>query len=111
MVGLEPDGPFARVLAGQQPGQPGGPDVGGFRGTATFASGDGDVSESIRGRVRAEGLAVSISATPSEARSHGDDAPSQLVRWNSTLSAFVFTSATLHPAAIQDRVALSMPGP
>ena len=30
VVGLEPDGPFARVLAGQQPGQPGGPDVGGF---------------------------------------------------------------------------------
>ena len=30
MVGLEPNGPLARVLAGQQPGQPGGPDVGGF---------------------------------------------------------------------------------
>ena len=30
VMGLEPDGPFARVLAGQQPGQPGGPDVGGF---------------------------------------------------------------------------------
>ena len=30
VTGLEPDGPFARLLAGQQPGQPGGPDVGGF---------------------------------------------------------------------------------
>ena len=30
MPGLEPDGPFARVFAGQQPGQPGGPDVGVF---------------------------------------------------------------------------------
>ena len=30
LVGLEPDGPFARVLAGQQPRQPGGPDVGVF---------------------------------------------------------------------------------
>ena len=30
VMGLEPDGPLARVLAGQQPGQPGGPDVGVF---------------------------------------------------------------------------------
>ena len=30
VAGLEPDGPFARVLAGQQPRQPGGPDVGVF---------------------------------------------------------------------------------
>ena len=30
VMGLESDGPFARVLAGQQPGQPGGPHVGGF---------------------------------------------------------------------------------
>ena len=49
--------------------------------------------------------------TPGEARSHWDDALGQLVRRNSTLSALVFTSATLHPAAIQDRVCLCMPGP
>ena len=30
VVGLEPDGPFAGILAGQQPGQPGGSDVGVF---------------------------------------------------------------------------------
>ena len=28
VVSFEPNGSFARVLAGQQPGQPGGPDVG-----------------------------------------------------------------------------------
>ena len=28
VVGLEPDGPFAGVLAGEETGQPGGPDVG-----------------------------------------------------------------------------------
>ena len=30
VVGIEPAGPFARVLAGQQPGQPGGAEVGVF---------------------------------------------------------------------------------
>ena len=46
VMGLEPDRPFARVLAGQQHGQPGGPNVGGSsRRTATFASEDGNVSE------------------------------------------------------------------
>ena len=30
VMGFEPDGSFAGVLAGQQPGQPGGPDVGVF---------------------------------------------------------------------------------
>ena len=53
VMGLEPDGPFARVLAGQQPGQPGGPDVGGSRGTATYASGEWDYSEFIGVRVSA----------------------------------------------------------
>ena len=53
VMGLEPDGPFARVLAGQQPGQLGGPDVRRFSRDGHVCLGDGDVSESICGRVGA----------------------------------------------------------
>ena len=53
LVGLEPDGPLAGVLAGQQPGQPGGPDVGGFSRDGHVCLGESDCSESICVRVRA----------------------------------------------------------
>lgn len=51
------------------------------------------------------------SCVPGESRSHGDGAPSQRVRRNDTVSVLTSTSATLHPAAIQDRACLCMPGP
>ena len=48
VMGLEPDGPFARVLASQQLGQPGGPDVGRLSGNgARRGSRDGAVPEFI----------------------------------------------------------------
>ena len=41
MMGLEPDGPFARVLVGQQPGQPGGPGRGVLAGRPRTPRGSG----------------------------------------------------------------------
>ena len=49
VVSLEPDGPLARVLAGQQPWQPGGPDVGVF---AVLCQGS-----ALGGRIACYGLA------------------------------------------------------
>ena len=51
VVSLEPGGPLARVFAGQQPGQPGGPDVGVF-----VALGQGSA---LGGRIACYGLVPS----------------------------------------------------